>query len=915
MSATQSYCKSSNINEFYLLKKRKKKKMIPKSILIFISATMAATSSIIPVTKESLVVEFRKDYTHDRFYTLLNEQNIQYTSQWNYTFPSNGTAIEVEKSKYEYAIEFIKSLYDVKDIWSSSRLVNYFGKNLDLDPTSHSFLQPDYLLYTLRKKDHSHSQAYNSQKNGHYLTTREYSKGPWDIVHEQTHVKEIHQRGITGKNIVIAILDTGIDSNHEAIGTEKVIGGYGFTSIRGSTESDFHDYDSHGTGVAGIAAGKSKMFLGVAPDAKLLSYRIVQENGIIDDKIILSALKKAYEDGADIIGLTVNNPSGFADSPVSAYILELSKKGIIIITNAGETTWMGSFNSLSGGGDTGSLAVGSFEALYRATWPMTAQNSDRQVENLEFMTTNGTNFELNGSYVADYSTLDACKLKTRPGKNKILILPRGTCPEQDKLNNLDKFGYQYVFLMNSASDQFVNVNKKIANYSGLKNIRGMAYIHYKYAHFFNSSNPAQYNLNFSSSDSPIPVTNEYKGAGLANTWTSWGLTNDNHFYPSICAPGGNVFAPALNNKYLTVEGTGFAAGYVCGVAALYLESKAVSRSLGTSYSSISREFNSKVVDTSKTYGTYPLLVTGDQLQEGTLLQQGAGLLNAVRLIDNEVEVLSSTYLNLNDTTYFQDVHKITIANKGPKILSYIVKHQAGTAQYVTNGRDITEFPGSSFPNHKYSVKFNVSTGSIKAGETATVEAKFTPDSVYQPGIIDVGKIFFQFDNGQTLGIPYAGFSYNSSSLEIVNSLVTSIGTFLDKTSTSNLPFIQTDVDPIYKIGRDRFGVKFALWHGTKVLHFDLVSFDYQTNFSDDLNKSDKYFGPLGFYQMGEFSASPGRFLSRTDGDYLEAGKFANGTIIPAGKYKVLVRALKRFGDENKQNDYQVFLTNSFTLVN
>ena len=74
---------------------------------------------------------------------------------------------------------------------------------------------------------------------------------------------------ITGSGVTIAIIDTGIDYNHPDLGGglgdgKTVIGGYDFID----NDSDPMDELGHGTHIAGIIAK-------IAPNSKLLAYRVV----------------------------------------------------------------------------------------------------------------------------------------------------------------------------------------------------------------------------------------------------------------------------------------------------------------------------------------------------------------------------------------------------------------------------------------------------------------------------------------------------------------------------------------------------------------------------------------------------------------------------------------------------------------
>lgn len=73
----------------------------------------------------------------------------------------------------------------------------------------------------------------------------------------------------TGKDITVAVLDTGIDSTHPAL-QDKVIAAYTFDSQQWSVSQQAISLDTqgHGTHVAGLICGQQ---IGVAPEAKLIN--------------------------------------------------------------------------------------------------------------------------------------------------------------------------------------------------------------------------------------------------------------------------------------------------------------------------------------------------------------------------------------------------------------------------------------------------------------------------------------------------------------------------------------------------------------------------------------------------------------------------------------------------------------------
>ncbi len=83
-----------------------------------------------------------------------------------------------------------------------------------------------------------------------------------------------------GKDIVVAILDTGCQTDHIEL-KDRIIGGRNFTTDYNSDPNNFSDNVGHGTHVAGtIAATENNQgVIGVAPLAKLLIVKVLGANG------------------------------------------------------------------------------------------------------------------------------------------------------------------------------------------------------------------------------------------------------------------------------------------------------------------------------------------------------------------------------------------------------------------------------------------------------------------------------------------------------------------------------------------------------------------------------------------------------------------------------------------------------------
>ncbi|WP_265416563.1 S8 family peptidase [Alkalihalobacillus deserti] len=106
----------------------------------------------------------------------------------------------------------------------------------------------------------------------------------------------IWEQGYSGNGMVIAVLDTGCDSDHFEL-KDRIIDGYNFTSDDNSDPTIFEDYNGHGTHVCGtIAATQNDVgVIGVAPKAKLLVLKVLGGQGYGDTKWVTEGVRYAIK--------------------------------------------------------------------------------------------------------------------------------------------------------------------------------------------------------------------------------------------------------------------------------------------------------------------------------------------------------------------------------------------------------------------------------------------------------------------------------------------------------------------------------------------------------------------------------------------------------------------------------------------
>ena len=138
--------------------------------------------------------------------------------------------------------------------------------------------------------------------------------------------------GIDGDGIKIAVIDTGVDFNHPDLfgwGPDgKVIGGYNFIQ-EGEPPLDTN---GHGTQVAGIIAADGQL-VGVAPKAKILAYKVSENGEAVSSDLIIKAIDRSIEDGADVINISlgVNKTNASIEHAVNRAL----EKEIFVVVAAG----------------------------------------------------------------------------------------------------------------------------------------------------------------------------------------------------------------------------------------------------------------------------------------------------------------------------------------------------------------------------------------------------------------------------------------------------------------------------------------------------------------------------------------------------------------------------------------------------
>jgi subtilisin family serine protease len=118
-------------------------------------------------------------------------------------------------------------------------------------------------------------------------------------------VLEAWAHGATGAGVTVAVVDSGITADHPDLTGQLASGSTGFV---GGANSDFADGEGHGTHVAGIIAAtrdNEEGITGIAPDAKIMAVKALDQDGMGTDPDVIDALDYAGDQHVRIVNASL----------------------------------------------------------------------------------------------------------------------------------------------------------------------------------------------------------------------------------------------------------------------------------------------------------------------------------------------------------------------------------------------------------------------------------------------------------------------------------------------------------------------------------------------------------------------------------------------------------------------------------
>ena len=626
----------------------------------------------------------------------------------------------------------------------------------------------------------------------------------------------LYSNQFTGKGMLISIIDTGVDPNHNDMKkidaskakyktkaeTEKVIHEKG---LKGKWYSDKIPYgynyadesdeirDSgiggyHGMHVAGIVAANGDTenggVRGVAYDAQLLAMKVFSNDALVStvyEEVWLKAINDSIALGADVLNMSLGMGSGYSRegiSPTNEAFNKAKAAGVVCAVAMGNdrvTNW--------GGEGKTNLAI---NPDFGTTGHPAVADPSYAVASMENLEKKGRNVLVEGTKIA---------------------IPTGTAEGANEKKSTDMVGFVDVGLGNTDDDykekgiKDEDVKGKIVlamRGEGSFNDKAKLAASKKAAGIIIYNSPEGSNLSFMSgmelTDFPSVFISHEDGLKLLNLldkkikiteekfisnpqarqmseFSSWGITPDLRLKPDIAGVGGQIYSTINDNNYTMMSGTSMATPQVAGASALVMQrlydAGILKRTADGNKPDPRQEFLTVLVMMNTATPVKDTEVDNEALY--TPKQQGAGLVN--------LENVSKTFVTVTATggKDKKEDGKLEVGEVGDsfeatfKLHNYSDKDITFTPRYISLKDDVDQ--DGRYTEHAKVVLKHEFKNKVKVPANGDVEYKA---EISTSGIANnqfaQGYVMFESTDNPTLSVPYTGFKGDWSQPQFLDNM-------------------------------------------------------------------------------------------------------------------------------------------------
>ena len=258
----------------------------------------------------------------------------------------NGTEVKDHDLSKLYLIRFNQQVAAPMSNAGEMRTVHQVVEQLQaLDEVE--FAEPNYMVYALSTDISGNGNGNGNKFEDEPLYNQQW--GPAAIGLPAIWNKPL----VTDKRPVIAIIDTGVDTEHPDLKDNMWVNGKEKNGVTGKDDDgngivdDIHGYDfvnktggmadfnGHGTHCAGIAAAVGHNGIGITganPDALIMPITVMQSDGTGDVATIIKGIDYAAANGADVISMSLG---GYSYSLAEEQALGKAYATAVIVAAAG----------------------------------------------------------------------------------------------------------------------------------------------------------------------------------------------------------------------------------------------------------------------------------------------------------------------------------------------------------------------------------------------------------------------------------------------------------------------------------------------------------------------------------------------------------------------------------------------------
>jgi type VII secretion-associated serine protease mycosin len=155
-----------------------------------------------------------------------------------------------------------------------------------------------------------------------------YRSRQWALT--RFHAESVWKKA-TGTGVVVAVVDTGVRSNHPDL-KGQVLTGKDFVRP-GTSPSDENGHGTHVAGIIAAVAGNHRGVAGLARRARILPVRVLDADGSGTSDEVANGIIWAADHGADVINLSLG--SSQSDPAEQAAVAYAISKNVVVVAAAG----------------------------------------------------------------------------------------------------------------------------------------------------------------------------------------------------------------------------------------------------------------------------------------------------------------------------------------------------------------------------------------------------------------------------------------------------------------------------------------------------------------------------------------------------------------------------------------------------